>query len=120
MSRPRQYDHSIPPDFTTVKPRTGRRKFVGFRNAWDNGQIELRFEEVSKVKFYGSHLEEAVWLDVDCFADFLRDVRNLCAFCHGDPCGERSAPDSLIMREIAACPPYAPFETCPCCNGRPS
>jgi hypothetical protein len=116
----RQYDTTLPPDFTTVRPNGQRRKFIGFRNQWDNGQIEQRYQEVSRVKFYGSHLDEEVWLDVLCFAEFLRDVRHLCAFCHGDPCGERSAPDSLIMREIAAAPTYAPFETCPCCEGRPS
>ena len=27
---------------------------------------------------------------------------------------------SLIAQEFMACPDYAPFETCPCCEGRPT
>jgi hypothetical protein len=77
-----------------------------------------------RLKFLGCKLtaytDECVWLDVACFAEFLRDAEGLCAFCHADPCAERSAPDALISRERAAAPPYAPFETCPCCLGRPT
>jgi hypothetical protein len=69
--------------------------------------------------------DDDIWLDVLCFAEFLRDVRHDCAFCHGDPCAERSAPDSLIAREYAAwrdCTWNSKQDgfTCPCCQGRPT
>ena len=130
MSRPRQYDPAIPPDFTTVRPLAGqRRKFVGFRNAWDSGKIELRYQEVTRLQFVGCMLtaetDDEIWLDVRYFAEFLRDVRGQCAFCHGDPCAERSAPDSLIAREYecwknARWASDSGYFTCPCCQGRPS
>ena len=63
---------------------------------------------------------EDVVLLVAEWAQYLRDVNGLCAFCHGDPCAESSPPDSLIARERACSPSYAPFETCPCCEGRPT
>jgi hypothetical protein len=77
-----------------------------------------------RLQFLGCKLtaytDEEVWLDVAYFAEFLRGVDGLCAFCHADPCAENSSPDALISRERAAARPYAPFETCPCCLGRPS
>lgn len=83
-----------------------------------------RLRQTTRIQFLGgkitAYTDDEVWLDVIYFAEFLRDVDGLCAFCHGDPCGERSAPDSLIMREIAATPSYGNFETCPCCLGRPT
>jgi hypothetical protein len=73
--------------------------------------------------------------DIGC--GFPRDGDNLCAFCHGDPCAERSGPQA----EIAKC--YARWQatydrynqdpgsliaasmrregfTCPLCEGRPT
>jgi hypothetical protein len=102
------------------------------RTQWTSGhQYPARLRETVRIQFLGCNLTayyrngpddkgEEVWLDVIYFAEFLRDVDGLCAFCHGDPCGENSAPDSLIMREIAATPSYSTFETCPCCQGRPT
>lgn len=93
------------------------------------GSGEPRLRETMPIEFLGCRLTswggpdgmgEEVWLNVIYFAEYLRDVDGLCAFCHGDPCGENSPPDSLIMREIAATPSYAQFETCPCCLGRPT
>ena len=93
------------------------------------GETEGSLRKATLIEFRGCALTayggpdgmgEDVWLYVDCWAEYLRDVSGLCAFCHGDPCGESSAPDSLIRREMAAHPPYAPFETCPCCLGRPA
>lgn len=124
---PRQYNRAIPPDFTTVRLLQQARKFVGFRNPWDDGRIELRYQEVSRVRFAGCYLtaetSEEIWLDVLCFAEFLRDVRHDCAFCHGDPCAERSAPDTLISREYLCWRRWANHSdgfTCPCCQGRPT
>lgn len=101
------------------------------RMQWTDGQRgdPQHMRPVTRIEFLGCKLTayggpdgngEEVWLDVIYFAEYLRDVDGLCAFCHGDPCGERSAPDSLIMREIAATPSYGTFETCPCCLGRPT
>lgn len=85
---------------------------------------DVGLQEVHRIEFLGcaitAYTDDRVWLDVAYWAEYLRDIDGLCAFCHGDPCGERSDPDSLIMREIAAHPPYSPFETCPCCLGRPT
>lgn len=86
-------------------------------------------EPTTRIQFLGSALGirggpdgrgEEVWLDVIYHAEFLRGPDGTCAFCHGDPCAERSAPDSLIARERAVAPSWAPFETCPCCLGRPT
>jgi hypothetical protein len=77
-----------------------------------------------RLEFLGCNLtaytDERVWLDVIYFAEYLRGPDGTCAFCHGDPCAEHSAPGALISRERAAAPSYAPFETCPCCLGRPT
>src|ERR1019366_1328446 len=84
-----------------------------------SGPPHLR--QTTRIQFLGCNItayakppNDEVWLDVIYLAEYLRDVDGLCAFCHGDPCGEHSAPDSLIMREIAATPSYSTFETCPC------
>ena len=56
-------------------------------------------------------------LPVAYFAEFLRDGRGWCAFCHADPCAEDSAPDSLIAQFFAR---NTWARTCPCCDGRPT
>lgn len=94
-----------------------------------------------------------VWLEVSCFAEFLRDIAGNCAFCHGDPVAERPCREcgggyvervpappeqrprrasfvhrphaegcstvTWIDREFMAAPDNR-FETCPCCQGRPT
>lgn len=103
-------------NFVMTEPRT--------RLQWTRPRLNSppRLVEVVRLEFLGcaltAYTDEEVWLDVLHFAEFLRDVDGRCAFCHGDPCGEDSPPESLIRREMAACQSYAPFETCPCCDGR--
>lgn len=104
----------------TVKQRVRVQWTDGLR-----GMGPVRLRPVTRIQFMGCAItayaeppDDEVWLDVTRFAEYLRDVDGLCAFCHGDPCGENSPPRSLIMREIAACPSYAPFVTCPNCQGR--
>lgn len=59
-----------------------------------------------------------ILLTVRYWADYLRGPDDTCAFCHGDPCAERSGPDTLIGNWFARNGSWA--ETCPCCDGRPS
>jgi hypothetical protein len=61
---------------------------------------------------------DPILLTVTYWAEFLRDVAGLCAFCHGDPCAEYSGHDTLIGNYFARNSAWA--ETCPCCDGRPS
>lgn len=71
-----------------------------------------------------------VMLTVTYISEFPRDVRGLCAFCHGDPCAETSPPESHIARYMAEReatftsydwgPDSWPPLTCPLCEGRPS
>lgn len=69
-------------------------------------------------RFLGTVIDDGeVWLDVKYIAEFARDAKGLCAFCHGDPCAESSPPDSLIARELEAATWRG---ACPCCEGRPS
>lgn len=67
-----------------------------------------------------------IMLDVKYITDgFARDADSCCAFCHGDPCAEYSPPESRIAQyherhavdrvKYPGC-----YDTCPCCNGRPS
>lgn len=53
---------------------------------------------------------------------FARGPDGRCAFCHGDPCAERSDKDSPIYRymrdENGKWNGWA--STCPCCEGRPT
>ena len=64
-----------------------------------------------------------VMLTVTYIAEFPRDEKGTCAFCHGDPCAEYSPEDSWIWRYMNI-PAYAGSsylpETCPCCDGRPT
>jgi hypothetical protein len=60
---------------------------------------------------------ERVMLEVSYLADYPRGTDGTCAFCHGDPCGERSAPDTDIMKYWAE---NTWAETCPMCDGRPT
>jgi hypothetical protein len=61
--------------------------------------------------------EDAVLLTVIYIAEYPRGLDGTCAYCHGDPCAERSGPETLIgdffLRNGWA-------EACPCCDGRPS
>lgn len=57
-----------------------------------------------------------VLLTVTYFSDFLRGPDGTCAYCHGDPCAERSGPETLIGDWFARYSAWA--ETCPCCGGR--
>jgi hypothetical protein len=58
-----------------------------------------------------------VMLTVIYIAEYPRGVDGTCAFCHGDPCAERSGPDTLIGKYFAE---YSWAETCPCCAGKPT
>jgi hypothetical protein len=66
---------------------------------------------------------------LDIGGGFPRDAGNLCAFCHGDPCAERSGPETKIGAyfqrgaEREASYGYARYtlvNTCPLCQGRPT
>lgn len=57
-------------------------------------------------------------VDVEYLADFPRGTGGTCAFCHGDPCAERSAADTLIAQYFERNRSWA--ETCPMCDGRPT
>lgn len=70
------------------------------------------------VPFYVGDGRGPILLTVTDFAEFLRGPDNQCAFCHGDPCAERSGPETLIGNLYARTRRW--FGTCPCCNGRPS
>lgn len=58
-----------------------------------------------------------VMLSVAYVAEFPRDARGTCAFCHGDPLAERCGPETLIGAYFARNPTA---ETCPLCDGQPS
>ena len=81
-----------------------------------------------RIEFMGDYLtadDEEVWLDVAYIAEYPRDADGLCAYCHGDPCAERSAPDALISRNYAAWraadwADHSSGFTCPLCEGRPT
>ncbi len=62
--------------------------------------------------------DKLVDIEVELFSDFPRGSDGLCALCHGDPCNDRSAPDSLIAQWWAENKSWA--STCPVCDGRPS
>lgn len=53
---------------------------------------------------------------------YARGKDGLCAYCDGDPCAERSAPETRIYRYMKdENGKYRPgADTCPCCEGRPS
>ena len=62
--------------------------------------------------------DEIVDLGNTYFHDFLRnDKTGECALCGGDPCDERSAPDSFISRYYLMNPDAV---SCPVCDGRPT
>lgn len=58
-----------------------------------------------------------VKVNVAYMADFPKDKRGTCAFCHGDPCSESSGPETRIGAFFQRNPSA---ETCPMCSGRPS
>jgi len=60
--------------------------------------------------------------EVAYIAEYARGPDGTCAFCHGDPCAEYPEQASV---NGAAIYNYADerngrFETCPCCDGRPT
>lgn len=57
-------------------------------------------------------------LTVIYIAEFPRGVDGTCAYCHGDPCAERSPATSLIAKFFEHNASWA--DTCPCCGGRPT
>lgn len=61
-----------------------------------------------------------VMLYVSDIAEFPRDIDNQCAFCHGDPCADRSPEDSYIWRYMNT--PWYPGaslpQVCPLCDGK--
>ena len=57
--------------------------------------------------------------EVSRISDFARGPVGTCAFCLGDPCVEEpdrypGAAMQLYAKE------HPDFETCPCCDGRPT
>lgn len=56
-------------------------------------------------------------LTVIYIAEYPRGVNGTCAYCHGDPCAERSRATSLIAKYYAR---NSWAQTCPCCDGRPT
>lgn len=62
---------------------------------------------------------------VKYIAEFPRDSKGDCAFCHGDPCAEHSPSESRIAQyherhaedrlKYRGC-----YDTCPLCKGAPS
>lgn len=80
-------------------------------------QTKTGTEPLYLVPFFAADGGGAILLTVACWADYLRDVDNRCAFCHGDPCAERAGTNSLIYLYYQRCP-WA--NTCPCCQGRPT
>lgn len=70
------------------------------------------------VPFIAGDGTEEIMLTVVCIAEYPRGVDDTCAYCHGDPCAERSAPGSLIAQYYARNGSWA--VTCPCCDGRPT
>lgn len=50
---------------------------------------------------------------------YARGPNGTCAFCEGDPCNEHPEEngDTAIKKYALD---YPRFETCPCCNGRPT
>jgi hypothetical protein len=76
------------------------------------------------VPFYIGDGSERMFIYVASYSEYPRDVNHLCAFCHGDPCAERSGPETDIAQYIARAM-AAPWRhhsgyTCPLCEGRPS
>jgi hypothetical protein len=58
--------------------------------------------------------------EVDCISDgYARGPDGTCAFCAGDPCNEypEQNPDAAMKKYAVENPR---FETCPCCEGRPT
>jgi hypothetical protein len=55
------------------------------------------------------------FIRVAYIADYPRDEDGLCAYCHGDPLAQSSAPNSFIAGYYVRNPRA---ETCPLCDGR--
>lgn len=72
------------------------------------------------VPYWIGDSSDRMFLYVADISEYPRDAANLCAFCHGDPCAERSGPETEIAKYRDRRPSYAPFETCPLCQGRPT
>jgi hypothetical protein len=56
-----------------------------------------------------------VLVGVRWIGEYPRGSDGCCAFCHGDPCAERSGPETHIGKFYAENPKA---ETCPMCDGR--
>lgn len=56
-------------------------------------------------------------VEVSYIDEFPKNENHRCAFCDGDPLGENSGDDSLIVQFFARCPME---ETCPMCKGKAS
>lgn len=69
------------------------------------------------VPFYVGDGRGPILLTVTDWSEFLRGPDNTCAFCHGDPCAQRSGPETLIGNYFAR---VSWAQTCPCCEGRPT
>jgi hypothetical protein len=69
------------------------------------------------VEFLGADSKSYV-VQVAYWAEFPRNRRGACAFCDGDPCGERSPENARINRHRRRA--YSWFQTCPVCDGRPT
>jgi hypothetical protein len=58
---------------------------------------------------------------VSYVSNYPRGSDGYCAFCHGDPCNERSNENSLIAKFYNDCKESNnSVDTCPMCNGRAS
>lgn len=72
---------------------------------------------MASVLFYPGDGSGPETVEVAYISVFPRDIRGRCAYCHGDPCAERSdenAPITLFYARNKAA------ESCPMCDGRPS
>lgn len=76
------------------------------------------------VPFWIGDGSERKFIYVASISEYPRDADHLCAFCHGDPCAERSGPETEIAQYVqrALETPWRNSDgiTCPLCLGRPS
>lgn len=89
------------------------------------------------VPYYIGDGSGRIFIYVADISEYPRDGDNLCAFCHGDPCAERSGPEAEITKawerwqaeyakynetpgSIIAASMRTEGFTCPLCLGRPA
>lgn len=70
---------------------------------------------MATIEFYGL-FDDVLEIEVSYWAEYPRGVDGMCAFCHGDPIGERSE-TSRIAEFLKA---FSQEEHCPVCLGRPT